>query len=50
MYKVMSTYYGQMSAKATLEDAIDCADAMKIKACAGEVFFVWKDGEKVYTA
>ena len=50
MYKIMSSYYGQMSTKATLEEAIYCADAMKIKACAGEVFFVWKDGVRIYTA
>jgi hypothetical protein len=50
MYKVMSSYYGQMTAKQTLEDAIYRADCLKIKAHSDEVITVWKDGVTLYTA
>ena len=54
MYKIMSSWYGQMSTKATLDDAIYCADSMKIKAHSDEhgieIFFVWKDGVTLFTA
>jgi hypothetical protein len=48
MYKVMSSYYGQMKAKATLELAIYAAECLKIKACPGEIFTVWANGVKLY--
>jgi hypothetical protein len=49
MYKLMSNYYGQLSAHATKEEAIRRADGLKSKY-QNEEFTVWANGEKVYTA
>jgi hypothetical protein len=47
MYKIISSNYGQLSAKDTVEKATYWANAYATKAESDEIITVWKDGEKV---
>ena len=48
MYQIMSNYYGQMSTKATIEAAIETAEAMTCKGLRDQKFSVWCNGTKLY--
>jgi len=50
MYKIMSNYFGQLSAKSTIDLAIETANGYKTKALTGEIISVWKDGITLYKA